>query len=427
MPVELDRRAARAAGALLTALGIAAIGLATLRPGDPAVLEPHGHWCLVCGSYGGTDVLSNILLFLPFGAGLGVLGLSWRRAALVALATTLGVELTQAFVLTGRAATISDVVTNVTGALLAHAIVVRWRSILFPTPRAAGRLVTAWLVLWVGAIWMGRWLLEPYFMPGPYYLQMLPPESASERAFEGAILDARIGGIPIRPMLEPAGGAADRALASGRPALAATVVPQSYAPGMFRPIVSVHDRHWQGQVQLGQRQRDLMLSYHANARRLRLRAPAVRLADVFPATDDRGPAKTTPLALSAELNGREVHLTSTSPLAEHRLSMALSPLHAWTTVLPVSLDSRPLTGAITTFYAACWMLPLGFWLVSFGRGQRRAGIFAVLAAAATLALLGLAGARPQVAGVLAPLLLMTGSGLGVLAHRYSSGGRLPEH
>src|SRR5690606_2962780 len=100
----------------VTVLALGAVAAATQRSDDPSVLEDHGHWCLVCGSQGTVDVIQNLLLFAPLGAGLAMLGLPLTLAIAVAAATSLGVESVQATVLVGRAATLSDVVTNTAGA-----------------------------------------------------------------------------------------------------------------------------------------------------------------------------------------------------------------------------------------------------------------------------------------------------------------------
>src|SRR5919199_723337 len=52
-------------------------------------------WCILCGEYGAQDFVANILLFVPFGAGLSLAGVSRRRALAVAALTTLCIELLQ--------------------------------------------------------------------------------------------------------------------------------------------------------------------------------------------------------------------------------------------------------------------------------------------------------------------------------------------
>src|SRR3712207_2032131 len=99
-------RRARRAGRLVGALALAFVAVATLTPtpGTP----PTPPTCIVCGRVGGVDVLLNVLLFVPLGLGLRLAGLSrWRALALAGL-TTLGIESLQFAVVTGRDASLSD-------------------------------------------------------------------------------------------------------------------------------------------------------------------------------------------------------------------------------------------------------------------------------------------------------------------------------
>lgn len=86
--------------------------------------QDHAHWAAVewvpFSEYQRAfDILANIVLFVPFG-----LALAWRgtrgdvgRAALVGLALSLAVELSQVYT-HNRIATVTDLLTNTTGAWL---------------------------------------------------------------------------------------------------------------------------------------------------------------------------------------------------------------------------------------------------------------------------------------------------------------------
>jgi glycopeptide antibiotics resistance protein len=67
-----------------------------------------------------TDIVLNILLFMPFGAWAAVrLGRSWLAASIVGGALlSLGIEVSQAVEAAGRFASSTDVVTNTTGTAL---------------------------------------------------------------------------------------------------------------------------------------------------------------------------------------------------------------------------------------------------------------------------------------------------------------------
>jgi VanZ family protein len=86
------------------------------------------------------DVFLNLLLFAPLGAGLRLAGWRWRSVVAAAALVSFTVELLQFTVVTGRDASLSDLVTNTTGAAVAAALAARWRAIVLPAPRAAARL-----------------------------------------------------------------------------------------------------------------------------------------------------------------------------------------------------------------------------------------------------------------------------------------------
>lgn len=124
-------------------VAVAAVLALTLRPGElPASvnlkpLEHHGRalHALFSGSqnwrlllrYLATDVLGNLLLFLPFGLCVAGVAGSWRpvpRLALVtgcALVLSVTIELVQLGV-PGRASDVDDVIFNVVGAVVGGAV-----------------------------------------------------------------------------------------------------------------------------------------------------------------------------------------------------------------------------------------------------------------------------------------------------------------
>lgn len=76
--------------------GAGAVAWLTLRPGSPAHNAPGSGCCSA------TDLVLNTLLFMPFGAGLGLLGLPARTAVVVGVLCSAGVELSQFWLVVGR-------------------------------------------------------------------------------------------------------------------------------------------------------------------------------------------------------------------------------------------------------------------------------------------------------------------------------------
>lgn len=362
----------RSIGVIVTLAALTAIALATLRDGDPSVMEPHGHWCLVCGSQGTVDVIQNLVLFAPLGAGLALMGTPLLVVLLVAVGGSTAVELLQATVFTGRAATVSDVLTNSSGATFAFLATRSYRWWLTPTASTASWITAAWGAAWVGALLLTAWALQPDTPRGPYPVMQLPPGSGEARSFEGTILESYIAGLPVASGIEPAGG--DVAMSIGVEPLEvhARVTPMSYAPGMYRPVVSLFTQDWRSVTSLGQRYEHLVFSRRLNSSRVRLRAPSVRMLNVFPGTLEQGERKQAPVSLSAGYTKSLVSLRSESAIEERTTTIRITPLHGWALLLPRYLDDGTGTLAFGLLWFAGWMLPLGYWGACAVRGARSA-------------------------------------------------------
>jgi glycopeptide antibiotics resistance protein len=68
-----------------------------------------------------------VLLFVPLGLGLRLAGLGVATVTVLGFAVSLLIEVTQAYVLTGRVANVFDLATNTLGAALAAAVTSKWR------------------------------------------------------------------------------------------------------------------------------------------------------------------------------------------------------------------------------------------------------------------------------------------------------------
>src|SRR5690606_20459882 len=74
-------------------------------------------FCILCGTRGLSDFLSNILLFAPLGFALARRGHSLRFTAVAGLLFTVGIETAQLSLISGRDSNIGDVIANSTGAV----------------------------------------------------------------------------------------------------------------------------------------------------------------------------------------------------------------------------------------------------------------------------------------------------------------------
>jgi hypothetical protein len=180
---------------IVLALTLLIIALATLWP----VSGTSHQWlfCLACGTRGTSDLLLNIALFVPFGAALARLGHRARFVAGVAVLLSSAIELAQ-FVIPGRDPTLGDVVANTAGAW-GGALLVRHAALwIFPSPAAASRLCRVAVLAAVGVCLATGFLLTPV-RPAARYYGLWTPQLGHLDWYQGRVLDATLGTVPITP------------------------------------------------------------------------------------------------------------------------------------------------------------------------------------------------------------------------------------
>ena len=89
---------------------------ATLAP-NFAMPKPDFSLCVICGIYGTSNGMQNVILFMPLGAALANTRLGLGKVALLGTLVSVGVEVAQ-FWIPGRSPGIGDLLTNGTGTLL---------------------------------------------------------------------------------------------------------------------------------------------------------------------------------------------------------------------------------------------------------------------------------------------------------------------
>ena len=154
----------RRLGAVVASVGLLAILVLTLipNPRQAHVADETPLLCLVCGESGGADVVLNLLLFIPLGVGLALLGRPWAHVVALCALLSLGVETLQYAAHTGRDASLSDLLTNTASGAVGAALVRRLDLLLAPGPLPARRLslgaAAGWLaILSLTAISMHPW------------------------------------------------------------------------------------------------------------------------------------------------------------------------------------------------------------------------------------------------------------------------------
>jgi hypothetical protein len=231
--------------------------LATLVPA-PGRPTPLLDLCLVCGSRGLADALSNFALFLPLGLAVGLRGKA-RLLLIVPAALSLSIELLQVWI-PGRDPSLGDMVFNTAGG--ATGVLVGWAvsgGALLRHLRPASFTLGAG----AGLVLVGTgWLVQPSLPDTTYYGQWTP-ELGHFAPYEGTVSLVRIGGasVPSWRVADPA-DIRQRLLARDPLEVRFTVGP---APARLAPVFSIHDQHRSEVVLFGARRDDLVFRLRTRA------------------------------------------------------------------------------------------------------------------------------------------------------------------
>ena len=249
----------------------------TLTPGGTATPPPS--LCIICGSQGIADAICNIALFIPVGAGLVMLGAApLRRHAARGARCRHSSEGMQATVVTGRDATLGDVVFNSIGGMIG-VFVMREASLwLAPAPRTSRTFATmAMLSAFATIAFTGLMLQQPALLATPWYGQWTA-QFGNMEFYHGRVLDVQLGGrsIPSRRLNDD--GAARHALLDGEPLTVR--VESSPLTRHLSAIFSVYDDGPHEQFLLGAYQTALELYVRRRADDARVVNPPLRYAGV---------------------------------------------------------------------------------------------------------------------------------------------------
>jgi len=348
-------RGRRNAGLVLAIAGFLFIARATLTPSpDPnglAQLTPL--WCIVCGELGGSDVVANLLLFLPFAMGLRLAGLTWRRTVLVAATVSFAVELLQLLAIPGRDASLSDLLTNTTGAAIG-ATIAHWLPVAIrPSPAQAARFLGAGTAGWLGALAVSAWLVTPGIAAGPL-LSGWAGATGERDIFFGEIHQVRLDGASMpRNGAPPDSAVIRRRLAGGEFRLEAEV--NSGGPVAYPSWIYKLKAGRINQLTLFQLGRHAGVAVPVRGTGLRLRALTVTLAEAFPAVAGHT------VRLKASAAGGVVTLRSTYGGVTHAIEFGLSPAYGWRLISPFQMGIGNGVRWFTAMLLALSVLPLAYW------------------------------------------------------------------
>jgi hypothetical protein len=338
-------------GRLLACVGLAVILTATLvpQPSQTQAAETTKLWCLVCGEYGGVDVVNNILLFIPLALGLRLMGFPARTVVSAGAALSLGIELLQ-LVIPGRDASLSDLLTNTLGSWVGAFAGTNWRSLLRPEKTRAARLAAVGCVLWLIMQAGTGLLLRPWVPAGPLWSEW-SPTPPWRRPFNGKVEFASVSGVVVPPGLVP-GSELSRRLADRDVGLELEIRPGAPEP------------HWSSVFQLVDRARGTILLVEAvgpslvfqppgRAQVLRLRRPRLLI---------EGALATSGSTVRLVAGERDDTLwAQVGPPASRRAIHTLSPSQGWMLVAPFPYAYGREADLVTAGWLAVLLGPIAYW------------------------------------------------------------------
>ena len=404
----------RLLGLLCVVGGVAAIALATLvpLPGQATASADSAFFCFPCGEIGGVDIIVNILLFLPLGLGLRLLGLRWSVSAVIAATVSGTVELLQATVIAGRDAAFSDIVSNSIGGGLGAALGVFWWQLVLPQPHLARRLAWSAAGLISAVMGISAYFLMPSWPATPWWGQW-QPRHLHTADFLGTVIDARIAGLPIPSDSLRQGDSIRAALLRGAP-IEATVItglPTATTAPILR--LAYNDNEV---AMISQSRLDVVLRIRLRTANALLKTPSVRLGGVLP---DQ-PGDTVRIFASYFGNEYRIKVSTGGRVSEAHGTMY--PSLGWTVLLPLDYAM----GDEARWFGAMWLavlfVPLGYW-VGFARWSTSQHCMALaslapipVAAVTSLTLVPVAFGF-DIAGGAQWLGAITGAGIGALVAR----------
>ncbi len=149
------------------------------------------------GPPGATDIIYNVVLFLPLGLGLRLAGWKLSRIVLAAAVLSGTIELCQWLWIPSRFSSLADIIANTTGALTGAGLVVALPHILQPTKRQAwlGALTIA--IGWVLTTVVASSLLRLELPSTPVWWGQWAHTFPSTVPLTGRILSLEANGVPI--------------------------------------------------------------------------------------------------------------------------------------------------------------------------------------------------------------------------------------
>jgi VanZ like protein len=352
----------RRSGQLLATAGLLLVGGTTLipLPRQAAAAAATPLWCLVCGDYGGADVVVNILLFIPLALGLRLLG--WSPAPVVATGAAISftVELLQLALIPGRDASLSDLLTNTVGSGLGAVLGSKLTSLVRPPREGARSLAITAGLLWLGIQAGTGFLLQPW-VPSDRLLAVWGRSRPGHEPFEGKVTSTFVSGIRIAngTLIDSVVG---RRLARGRIRVEVALI-SGRPVADWSPVFELMGSHG-AVLAIEVAGRDLAFRPPSRAYQLRLRGPGLRIPAALPSSPER------PVQLAAEERDHVIRASVAGAGPLQSSDQALSPSSGWSLMIPFDYAYGPEARLLTGLWIAGLLLPIGYWLAAAGETRR---------------------------------------------------------
>ncbi len=407
-------------------LAAVVIAWATLTPQFGPPRRPFV-WCLTCGPNWLSDVIANIALFAPLGAGLVFSRLRLSTAIVVGVCASIAIELLQRVgVASGRTPALADIVANSIGTIIGAWTTAGSGAIARQLVGASAPRSRTLLVVWTVALSVmlaaTAWAVAPAVrspVPGPG--PGSGPVPGSIGASGDAVKASWMSTVPESPFVQSrlrgvVNGVQLRAKSAGQ-IIAAVAPTDSLHITLSRQVIDEKDRRdkpitlvyvhgsatMTEQAALMQFADDLILRGAVNASRIGLQTPALRVRGVF-ALDSVLMWKFTRIeALVAPGRLSVIVETPDSRIGTVSDNLALTPALGWTLVQPIVGATARVAPLLTVLWLGFWFVPVGFWLA---RAMPARAIATRIIAAALWSAVPLLVAQVSVSGVgIAPLAL----------------------
>jgi len=329
--------------------------------------------CLVCGDQGMQDVIQNVIMLLPLGLMLGLAGVRPGRAALAGFCLAFLIETLQYFVVPGRDASASDVLTNTAGTWLGALLAPRLPLLMRPGREAAARLAIAAVLAWAGAWVFGAWAIGGNVGSGNWRGRA-PNDLPDAPAFSGEVAEVSMDGVPLRLAPADLPRRVEEAFARDSFVIEGVVRPQ--APAAPREnLVTIIDVSRNGGTEFNnlvvvfnRATKRGVVGFRINAARLRLRTPQFNFGTMFDVPDG-GSVRFRVLRAGGALRG-----TAEGDRKPLVTEFRLGPELLWSELLPRTPRPTMLWSVESFLWGAVLLGLAGYW------GLRSARISVVLIA-----------------------------------------------